>query len=518
MGKANFVGDRQFLRTEGVYWPIRGSSLRYGLGARAMGPQAQRQADGWSGRPGGQWERLSAMAKKKSKSPKTRGGKGGSGGGGGSGGSKPKAANPQRTAKSTKASKQAGVSTPRSGKHTSKVPAPAITAKDQPDLPQAIGKPGPSENPGDSEALKNLRKTIDRLDSKLVKLLNERSMAVVEVGRLKRGRNVPIYAPHREREVLDRALRLNQGPLPARTIEAVYRELMSGSFALEQPLRIGYLGPPGSYSHLASQRHFGSSVSFENMHEIAGVFTEVRRGHVDYGLAPIENSTGGGVAETLDAFQKNRGEVTIYAEAQLAVHHALLANCPPAAVRRIHSKPEAFSQCRQWLATQYPSAQLIPAASSSAAAQTAVEENRVAMSIGAEPGSAAIGSTLAGTLYGLAILFEKIEDNPDNVTRFAIISRQQALPSGDDRTSIMFNTVDRPGALVDVLAVFRDSGVNLTYIHERPSGGSNWTYTFFVDAEGHRDSDPLKSALVAAERHCKALTVLGSYPRSRRIL
>ncbi len=374
------------------------------------------------------------------------------------------------------------------------------------------------EAPEDSAALDSLRKTIDRLDARLVKLINERSRAVVEVGKLKRGRNVPIYAPHRERAVLERALKHNQGPLSDRTVEAVYRELMSGSFALEQPLRIGYLGPPGSYSHLASQRQFGSSVSFEDMHEIAGVFTEVRRGHVDYGLAPIENSTGGGVAETLDAFREHRSNVTIYAEAQLAVHHALLANCEPKAVRRIHSKPEAFSQCRKWLATQYPGADLIPAASSSAAVKIAVEECKIAESIGAEPGSAAIGSELAGTIYGLSVLFEKIEDQPDNVTRFAVISRQQALPSGDDKTSIMFNTVDRPGALVDVLAVFRDAGVNLTYIHERPSGGSNWTYTFFIDAEGHRDQEPLTGAIKAAEKHCKALTVLGSYPRSRRIL
>ena len=374
------------------------------------------------------------------------------------------------------------------------------------------------EQPQDSAALASLREVIDRLDARLVTLLNERSQAVVEVGRLKRGRIVPFYAPHRERAVLDRVLKMNGGPLGDRTVEAVYRELMSGSFALEQPLRIGYLGPPGSYSHMASQRQFGSSVSFENMHEIAGVFTEVRRGHVDYGLAPLENSTGGGVTETLDAFREHGEEVTIYAEAQLAVHHALLANCEPHSVRRIHSKPEAFSQCRKWLATQYPSAEQIASASSSAAAKTAAEENRLAVSIGAEPGSAAIGSVLAGTIYGLGVLFEKIEDQPDNVTRFAVISRQQALPSGDDKTSIMFNTKDRPGALVDVLGVFRDAGVNLTYIHERPSGGSNWTYTFFIDAEGHSDEEPLKSAIAAAERHCKALTVLGSYPRSRRIL
>lgn len=374
------------------------------------------------------------------------------------------------------------------------------------------------EKPQDSKALETLRKTIDRLDSRLVKLINERSQAVVEVGKLKRGRNVPIYAPHRERAVLERVLGQNEGPLSNRTIEAVYREIMSGSFSLEQPLRIGYLGPPGSYSHLASQRQFGSSVSFEDMHEIAGVFTEVRRGHVDYGLAPIENSTGGGVAETLDAFREHRDEVSIYAEAQLGVHHALLANCEPKSVRRIHSKTEALSQCRMWLATQYPGAELLAAASTSAAARTAAEENRIAESIGAEPGSAAIGSILAGTIYGLSVLFENIEDQPDNVTRFAVISRQRALPSGDDKTSIMFNTVDRPGALVDVLAVFRDRGVNLTYIHERPSGGSNWTYTFFIDAEGHRDDEPVSAAIGEARTHCKELTVLGSYPRSRRIL
>ncbi len=378
------------------------------------------------------------------------------------------------------------------------------------------GKGG--ELPQDTKALESLRKTIDRLDSRLVKLINERSQAVVEVGKLKRGRNVPIYAPHRERAVLEKVLGQNEGPLSDRTIEAVYREIMSGSFSLEQPLRIGYLGPPGSYSHLASQRQFGSSVSFEDMHEIAGVFTEVRRGHVDYGLAPIENSTGGGVAETLDAFRENRDEVSIYAEAQLAVHHALLANCEPKSVRRIHSKAEALSQCRMWLATQYPGAELLPAASSSAAAKLAAEEDRIAASIGAEPGSAAIGSILAGTIYGLSVLFENIEDQPDNVTRFAVISRQRALPSGDDKTSMMFNTIDQPGALVDVLGVFRDRGVNLTYIHERPSGGSNWTYTFFIDAEGHRDEEPVAGAIEESRTHCKELTVLGSYPRSRRVL
>ncbi|MBK7404080.1 MAG: prephenate dehydratase [Phycisphaerales bacterium] len=375
-----------------------------------------------------------------------------------------------------------------------------------------------SERPDDTAALAKLREQIGTLDQQLVKLLNERSKLVVKVGAKKRGSGIPIYAPHREQEVLDRVIRANRGPLPSRTIEAVYRELMSGSFALEQPLRIGYLGPPGSYSHLAATRQFGSSVAYEDLHEIAGVFTEVRRGHVDYGLAPIENSLGGGIMETLDAFKATRGEVTIYAEAQLNVHHSLLANCEPKQVRRIHSKPEVFSQCRQWLATQYPQAQLIPAASSSRAAQTAVEENRTAESIGAEPGSAAIGSELAGKLYGLQVLFARIEDDPSNITRFAVISRHRAKRSGDDKTSVMFNTADKPGALVDVLLVFKQAGINLSHIDKRPSGTTNWEYTFFVDLAGHRDDPAVGAALEEAATHCKELIVLGSYPRAKRIL
>jgi chorismate mutase / prephenate dehydratase len=298
----------------------------------------------------------------------------------------------------------------------------------------------------------------------------------------------------------------------------VYRELMSGSFQLQQPLRIGYLGPAGSHSHVAAVKQFGTSVEFEDLHEIAGVFTEVQRGHVNYGLVPIENSTGGGIVETLDAFRDGRGHVTICAEVQIAVHHALLANCPPKDVRRIHSKPEVFGQCRLWLATQYPRAELIPAASSSRAAQIAAEENKTAQSIGAIPGSAAIGTELAGRLNGLKTLFARIEDNAANVTRFFVISRHKAERTGDDKTAIMFTTADRPGALVSVLHEFEAQRINLSHIDKRPSGRNNWQYTFFIDAIGHRDDAALAAAVKAASAHCEQLTVLGSFPRSKRIL
>ncbi|GAB4385158.1 MAG: prephenate dehydratase [Phycisphaerales bacterium] len=385
---------------------------------------------------------------------------------------------------------------------------------------QSVAKPEPSasETQAQSRALAALRKKIDSLDARLVQLINERAKMVVEIGRLKKSGATPVYAPHREAEVLERALALNKGPLSNRTIESVFRELMSGSFALEHPIRIGYLGPPGSYSHLAATKHFGSSVSFEDLHEISGVVVEVRRGHVDYGLVPIENSTGGGISETLSALQEHAGHVHVYAEVQIAIHHALLANCEPSQIRRIHSKPEALGQCRTWLATQFPRAELIPAPSSSRAAQTAVEEDRIAESIGAPPGSAAIGSTLAGQLYGLRALFEEIEDNPNNITRFYVLSQQRAKRSGDDKTAIMFNTVDKPGALVSVLRVFEEAGINLTHIDKRPSGRENWQYTFFIDAQGHRDDPAMKKAIREAEKHCRELIVLGSFPRSKRIL
>lgn len=375
-----------------------------------------------------------------------------------------------------------------------------------------------AERPEDSAGLAELREKIDHLDQQLVDLLNARAKLVVDVGAFKRGSNTPIYAPHREAQVLAKALERSKGPLPNRTIEGIYRELMSGSFALEHPLRIGFLGPPGSYSHQASVKQFGSSVDYEDLQLIGGVFTEVRRGHVNYGLVPIENSIGGGITETLDALAQNAGHVWVYAEVQIEIKHMLLTDCKPHDVRRIHSKPEVFAQCRNWLTTQYPNAALLPDASTSQAVQTAKKENQTAKEIGAEPGSAAIASELAGELYGLPVLFSNIADNPDNITRFYVISREQALPTGDDKTAIVFATDDKHGALVEVLQAFHIQGVNLSHIDKRPSGRENWSYTFYIDALGHRDDENMQRAIAQARGHCKELHVLGSFPRSTRIL
>ncbi len=369
-------------------------------------------------------------------------------------------------------------------------------------------------NKNPQEALQEFRIKIDSLDQQLIELINERARCVVEVGNLKRAAGIPIYAPHRESEVLSRIVSHNTGPIANRTLEAIYRELMSGSFALEQPLRIGYLGPIGTYSHLAAKRHFGSSVEYENLRAIEGVFEEVGRGHVDYGLVPIENSTGGGIAETLDAFFEHHNRVVIYGEVQLAVHFSLLANCQPHQVQKIYSKQEAFSQCRNWIATQYPRVTCIPAESTAAAVKKAREE----LDQDPQCGTAAIGSTLAGEIYDMHTLFEKIEDRQGNITRFLILARSETEPSQNDKTSLMFTTEDRAGALVDVLNVFKRAGINLTHIDKRPSREVNWDYTFFVDAVGHRRDLKFAEVLGEVKAHCKRIHVLGSYPRSIRVL
>jgi len=256
-------------------------------------------------------------------------------------------------------------------------------------------------------------------------------------------------------------------------------------------------------------RHFGSSVEFDDLHEIEHVFEEVQAGRCHYGLVPYENSIGGGITDTLDAFRG--AEVTICAEALIDVAQALLANGPPNAITRIYSKPQIFSQCRQWLRNHYPEAELIPMASSSSAVRHAAAEPP-------DAGAAAIGSALAGEIYGVKPLFTSIQDKPNNITRFLIIGRQASEPTGDDKTTIMFATAHKPGALVDVLGVFRDASINLSHIDKRPSGRENWQYTFFIDCDAHTCEAAMAKSIEAARAHCVSLKVLGSYPRAERVL
>jgi chorismate mutase/prephenate dehydratase len=358
----------------------------------------------------------------------------------------------------------------------------------------------------DETNLDALRQQIDSLDARIVELLNQRALVVVDIGKLKQQTNEPIYAPDREKFVLEKVRSLNKGPLPDRCLEAVYRELMSGSFALEKPLRIGFLGPAGSFSHSAALRKFGSSVEYVALSDITSVFEETVRGHVDYGLVPVENSLHGGVIDTLDAFLNSSARIC--AEVRITIHHYLMAREPWENIKAIYSKPEVFSQCRKWLTGVAKDRDIQGVASTSKAAEMAAQE----------AGVAAIGTKIAGELNGLRVLFENIEDDPENETRFLVIGREPARRTGDDKTAVMFTTAHKPGALAEVLDVFKENGINLTDIEKRPSKKVNWEYYFFIDAQAHADDAAMKRAIEQARQHCLQLTVLGSYPRAAEVL
>ncbi len=355
-------------------------------------------------------------------------------------------------------------------------------------------------------SLEELRKRIDELDQQLVQLLNERARVVVEIGKLKNKNDRPVYAPDREKEVFTRLVEGNKGPLPDRCLMAIWRELMSGSFVLERPLRIGYLGPGGSFSHTAAMLKFGQSVEYEPLADIKSIFDEVSKGHCDLGVVPIENTTGGGVIETLDALVDS--DVKICAEVLMAIHHSLLGNCQLTEVRTVYSKPEVFAQCRNWISATFKDAQTVSVASTAKAAQMAA----------GEPNTAAIGSVVAAELYGLRVICENVEDNPNNITRFLVISREDAKPTGEDKTAILFSTAHKAGALADVLEVFKRHDINLTNIESRPSKKRQWEYYFFVDFLGHRTDENVQKGLQEARKHCLQLSILGSFPKATDLL
>jgi chorismate mutase/prephenate dehydratase len=351
-------------------------------------------------------------------------------------------------------------------------------------------------------SLDDLRKKIDELDHKLVTLLNERARVVVDIGKLKTKTDKPVYAPDREKDVFERISEANEGPLPNKCLMAIWRELMSGSFVLERPLRI----PGGSFSHTAALLKFGQSVEYEPLTDIVSIFDEVGKGHCDLGLAPVENTVGGGVIETLDALVDSN--VKVCAEVLMAIHHSLLGSCPLEEVEKVYSKPEVFAQCRNWLSATFKEAKTIPVASTAKAAQLAADE----------PKAAAIGSSVAAELYGLRIICEGIEDNANNVTRFLVISREDAKPTGEDKTAMVFSTADRPGALSDVLDVFKNYGINMSNIESRPNKKKPWEYYFFVDILGHKSDTNIKEGLEESRKHCLLLSVLGSFPRATELL
>jgi len=351
-----------------------------------------------------------------------------------------------------------------------------------------------------------IRAQLDRIDDELVRLINDRARLAQRIGEVKAGAGLRVYAPDRERQVLDRVCSLNAGPMSNRALRLVYRELMSASLALERSPRIAILGPAGSFSHLAGRRRFGLSVEFEIVATIAAVFDAVEHGHAEFALVPVENSIAGGVGETLDALVER--DVQVCGEVHLAVHHHLLGRGPIERIRRVYSKPEVFAQCHKYLAAMNLAGKAVPAASTSAAAERAAKEDA----------AAAIAGDLAAELYDLPKLAEFIEDDAGNVTRFVVVGGTKPKPTGKDKTSLVFSVGHEPGKLVEALDPFRDNGINMTRIESRPSRHKRWGYHFFVDIEGHADDVPLASQIQETAKRCSFFKVLGSYPRADEVL
>lgn len=350
-------------------------------------------------------------------------------------------------------------------------------------------------------SLEALRKQIDRLDAKLVQLLNHRAEVSLAIGKEKLKSKKGIYSPHREKEVLKRLKKLNRGPLSIEDFEAIYREVMSSSLALEKALQIGYLGNQGSFTHLAATKKFGSRVTYVPCDSILEVFQKVEHGECDYGVVPIENSVEGAVTHTFDLLVDS--DLKVCAQVLLKVSHNLLSNAKNVkAIKHIYSNPQVFGQCRNWLLHSLPKAGQIWVSSTTEAAHRAGRDRQ----------SAAIASILAAKVYGLPVLKSNIQDIAHNTTRFLVLAAEDVPPTRKDRTTLLFSIKDRVGALHAMLTPFVRNKINLTKIESRPAKKKAWDYYFFVDIEGHRQDKNVRRALRQLEGMCKFLKVVGSYP------
>lgn len=345
-----------------------------------------------------------------------------------------------------------------------------------------------------------IKTKIARLDRQLVKLVQERARWAVR-GAQVQDPAAGCAAPGTvEEAAFEQAMANVAGPLAKPKLRSLLSELASGCRALVRPTRIAFLGPAYSYSHLAALHRFGHSVEFTPVASIGAVFEDVNRGNSEFGLVPIENSTDGRIADTLDMF--TRLPVRICGEVEMHIHHTLLGKCPRTEVKEVYSKPQALSQCRNWLAKHLPAARGIEVTSTSTAAQLARDK----------PGAAAIASAEAGVHYALEVIAERIEDNPGNTTRFAVISMHSAPRTGSDKTALLFGVEHRPGSLVEALAVLRRNRLNMTWIESFPIPETQRKYLFFVELEGHETDARMRRALANLQRRTTRLEVLGSFP------
>jgi chorismate mutase / prephenate dehydratase len=358
------------------------------------------------------------------------------------------------------------------------------------------------------EELVSLRRRVDALDDQLLALLDQRARTATELAHAKRRLSLSIHDPEREQQVLERLeAAVGSRPetlFPKSAIRPVWREIMSACLSLEQPLTVAYLGPPGTFTHMAACRAFGLAAHYVEANTIPGVFDAVERGRVTYGVVPIENSTEGGVTFTYDSLLD--GDLMIRQELVLDVAQCLIGQSDDlGGIARVYSHPQALAQCRNWLAKNLPNAQLVVSPSTTLAAREAASD----------PSSAAVASRMAAEISGLLVLRESIQDHAQNATRFVILAKSDAPPTGDDKTTVVFSTPDERGALRGVLEVFDQESINLSRIESRPSRNKLWEYVFFTDLEGHRSDPKIDRSLGRLAQTCRMTKVLGSYPRAK---
>jgi chorismate mutase / prephenate dehydratase len=346
------------------------------------------------------------------------------------------------------------------------------------------------------------RKAIDKLDAQIVRLLNERTQHVLQIGEIKLKAGEEIYVPHRERAVLDRVCKLNDGPITNDSLRAIYREIMSSALSLEKTLTIAYFGPEATFTHQAAIRKFGSSLTYSAQKTIADVFAEVARHRADYGVVPVENSTEGVVTHTLDMFVES--DLKIVAQIVMRVQQCLMSKCSKREIKKLYVHPQSMAQCRAWVQNNLPHVEIIETSSNARSAELAAKTRN----------AAALGGALAAQRYGLDVLDADIQDNSTNTTRFLVLGRKCSPPSGQDRTSLMFSIPHEVGALHTALAAFRKNRLNMTKIESRPSKRKAWEYFFFVDCDGHYEDKRVAKAITELQQHCTFVKVLGSYPNS----
>ncbi len=357
----------------------------------------------------------------------------------------------------------------------------------------------------DKKQLNDLREQIDVLDSRLLALISERAQLAKAIAGVKgiQGNDNGYYRPEREAQILRKVIEQNQGPLSEEEMARLFREIMSACLALEQILNIAYLGPEGTFTQTAALKHFGHSVSTSAYASIDQVFREVESGACHYGVVPVENSIEGIVNHTLDMLINS--SLLICGEVELRIHHHLISKAKELSdIKRIYSHQQSLAQCRGWLDTHLLQTDRIAVNSNAEAARMASQEQD----------AAAIAGNAAAENYQLDFLVNNIEDDPDNTTRFLVIGRQMTPPSGNDKTSLLFSTPNKPGALHQMLACFADNNVSMTRIESRPSRRGMWDYVFFVDIEGHAEDELVMRSLEQLEQCASMVKLLGSYPRA----